>query len=288
MGLPKLLLIRGLGHSGTTILDLALGSHPRMVGLGEAVRILREPMPGEEQRGPALLRADLRHRRVCTCGLTAAECPVWGEMLAWLPGHDHLPLAVKFQGLMERVERHASGLNEPIQWIVDSYQDDFDLPFQSIPGLDIRVLFLVRDIRSWVYSRSFNLRGGFNGQRALLACFRWYRLNRKFDRALARCGKPVFHLGYEEFALAPEKVLQGLCSWLELDYDAAMLSPGRLSSSHILSGNRVRFDVDKSSKIRYDASWLHGPAWPASLALICPGVGRLNQRLVYASQWLER
>ena len=31
---PMLLLIRGLGHSGTTILDLALGAHPQIVGLG--------------------------------------------------------------------------------------------------------------------------------------------------------------------------------------------------------------------------------------------------------------
>ena len=36
----RLLLIRGLGHSGTTILDLALGAHPQITGLGEAVRLL--------------------------------------------------------------------------------------------------------------------------------------------------------------------------------------------------------------------------------------------------------
>ncbi|MEL0265555.1 MAG: sulfotransferase, partial [Synechococcus sp.] len=31
----KLLLIRGLGHSGTTMLDLGLGAHPQIIGLGE-------------------------------------------------------------------------------------------------------------------------------------------------------------------------------------------------------------------------------------------------------------
>ena len=41
---PKrhLLLIRGLGHSGTTILDLALGAHSQITGLGEAVRLLEK------------------------------------------------------------------------------------------------------------------------------------------------------------------------------------------------------------------------------------------------------
>jgi light-independent protochlorophyllide reductase subunit B len=57
---PGLLLIRGLGHSGSTILDLALGAHPQVVGLGEAVRILTRPAPGEEGRGPAQLRGELR------------------------------------------------------------------------------------------------------------------------------------------------------------------------------------------------------------------------------------
>mgnify|MGYP001212325033 CR=1 FL=1 len=38
-----LLLIRGLGHGGTTILDLALGAHPQITGLGEAVSLLKKP-----------------------------------------------------------------------------------------------------------------------------------------------------------------------------------------------------------------------------------------------------
>ena len=48
---PGLLLIRGLGHSGSTILDLALGAHPQLIGLGEAVRVLERPRLGEEHKG---------------------------------------------------------------------------------------------------------------------------------------------------------------------------------------------------------------------------------------------
>ena len=92
--MKKLLLIRGLGHSGTTILDLALGAHPQMVGLGEAARILARPAPSDAHRGPAQLRGDLRFERRCTCGEVAADCPVWGPVLAWLPEHDDCSLAV--------------------------------------------------------------------------------------------------------------------------------------------------------------------------------------------------
>ena len=52
MAKTGLLLIRGLGHSGTTMLDLALGAHPQIVGLGEAVRVLEHPST-DEANGPA-------------------------------------------------------------------------------------------------------------------------------------------------------------------------------------------------------------------------------------------
>ena len=35
----KLILIRGLGHSGTTILDTILGKHSSIVGIGEGIRV---------------------------------------------------------------------------------------------------------------------------------------------------------------------------------------------------------------------------------------------------------
>ena len=90
-GKQRLLLIRGLGHSGTTILDLALGAHPQITGLGEAVRLLEKPAAKDSHRGPAQLRGALRYQRQCTCGLVADACPVWGPILRWLPAHDDQP-----------------------------------------------------------------------------------------------------------------------------------------------------------------------------------------------------
>ena len=33
--------------------------------------------------------------RQCSCGVPAAECPIWGPLLTWLPAHDGQPLAAK-------------------------------------------------------------------------------------------------------------------------------------------------------------------------------------------------
>ncbi len=281
-GKQRLLLIRGLGHSGTTILDLALGAHPQITGLGEAVRLLEKPAAKDSHRGPARLRGDLRYERLCTCGLVADACPIWGPMLRWLPAHDDQPLPVKLKRLVAAFEPSAAGLHTD-SWVVESYQDDFVLPFLEDPSLEIRVIHLTRDVRSWVHSRSRDGRQRGRSLPGLLPLLRWWRLSARHERQLQRCGKPVFRLGYEELALRPEQSLRRLCDWLELEFTPAMLAPVAQSGSHILSGNRVRFDAKKGAAIQYDADWMTHGSGIAQLALSWPPLAALNRRLVYSA-----
>jgi hypothetical protein len=283
-----LLLIRGLGHSGSTILDLALGAHPRMLGLGEAVRVLQRPQSGEEHRGPARLREDLRFERRCTCGRVAAECPVWSGVLEWLPGHDHLPLPEKLATLLAAAESSASGAGVRLDWVVESYQDDLETPGLDLADREIRILYLVRDVRSWVHSRSRDARKKGEPLPGLRSLGRWWKANRRFQRTFSACGKPVFVLGYEEFALAPQPTLSRLCDWLGLEFSAAMLQPGLESKSHILAGNRMRFDAAKTAQIFYDSDWLASGSWPVSAALLWPGIARMNRKLVYGNHLVTR
>jgi hypothetical protein len=281
---PGLLLIRGLGHSGSTILDLALGAHPQLIGLGEAVRVLERPRLGEEHKGPQQLRGDLRFERRCTCGELAGDCPVWGPLLAWLPAHDDRPLAEKFNRLIEPLTASSP------RWLVESFQADEQLLEAQALGRPVRVIQLTRDVRSWVHSESRrgverHGRGGTVGWRSML---RWWRINRRWEQRLNRSGCAVFRLGYEELALAPEQALRQLCAWLEVGFDPAMLRPGLNSSSHIVSGNRMRFDPRQSLAIRYDAAWLSSAALSLRLAPLLPAVARLNRRLVYSNALLGR
>ena len=275
----NLLLIRGLGHSGTTILDLALGAHPAITGLGEAVRILQKPVAGEEQRGPAQLRGELRHDRCCTCGKIAAACPVWGPMLEWLPANDDNPLVNKIERLVETVE--ASTKSGQLQWLVDSYQADISVPILSWQGGEIRTVFLVRDVRSWVHSRSHKRERPAAAWRALA---RWVRENRKMEARLKLSGHPFFVLGYEELALAPEASLRRLCAWLDLPFDEAMCTPGVSSGSHILVGNRVRFESERAASIHYDGTWLGQASTGVGIVAQMPPVRTMNQRLVYGNR----
>ena len=273
----RLLLIRGLGHSGTTILDLALGAHPSIVGLGEAVRILERPRPDETQRGPAQLRGALRYERPCTCGKLAVDCPVWGPLLDWLPAHDDWPLKAKLKHLLATLP----SVDQP-RWVVDSFQDDRILPFWNDENVEIRVIHLTRDVRSWVHSRSHKERQQGRWLPELRPLLRWWRLSSRDSHRFEPLDHRVLRVGYEELALQPEVALRRICDWLELPFVETMLHPGDHSTSHVLSGNRMRFDLNRRQRIRYDGSWMKAAPGITHLALCIPALSRLNRRLVYS------
>ena len=116
---------------------------------------------------------------------------------------------------------------------------------------------------------------------------RWWHLNARDEQRFAQLGDRIFRLGYEELALQPESTLRRLCDWLELSFSPAMLEPGSCSASHVLSGNRMRFDPTLRKKIQYDGTWMQGKPGLAHLALFHPGLSGLNRRLVYSADVLS-
>ena len=189
--------------------------------------------------------------------------------------------------LMQLAAALPSSSGEPHQVLVDSFQDELVLPQAMPENTDVRVIHLVRDVRSWLHSRLKAARQSAQPLPELRTLLRWWYVNRKFDRALQRCGRPVFRLGYEELALQPERSLRLLCQWLGLPFSEQMLAPGAHSTSHLLSGNRMRFDQDRSRSIRYDATWMASREWLIPASLLMPGVAALNRKLVYSNRLVD-
>lgn len=121
---PGLLLIRGLGHSGSTLLDLVLGGHPSIIGVGEASRVL---LNASEDLSITYRLNDWREQytQPCTCGLMIDECPLWSRFFLGSPVNKSLSFFDQFSRLI-------SPLSSPsTKWIVESYQSDrmlFDYP----------------------------------------------------------------------------------------------------------------------------------------------------------------
>ena len=96
----------------------------------------------------------------------------------------------------------------------------------------------------------------------------------------------TFNLGYEEFALAPAKALSLLCDWLELDFDPRMLLPGSCSKSHVIAGNRMRYQPGRRNEILYDGAWLGSSAISVRSSTLFPPINSLNRKLVYSNNIL--
>ena len=157
----RIIYIAGYGHSGTTILDIALGQHTAVVGAGEITELTRHVWQGNEY---------------CACGAPIQACAFWNPALKkWFEGSEdtflpeYFKLQQKFEGLfglakiicgighgkdLDLYLLHTARLFETIraysnkQIIVDSSKlpgRAMALAFAS--GIDLRVIHVVRDGR---------------------------------------------------------------------------------------------------------------------------------------------
>lgn len=257
----KLILIRGLGHSGTTILDFFLGTHPLIIGIGEGFRTLR----GSEETGiPRKLRTNERHKINCTCDEIVSNCKIWGRTMEYVISNESLGLNEKLSYLLKIIYDEYG--NDKI--IVDSSQSDI----QSLDALkekyDLKIIFLTRDIRSWVNSSIIKF------DRSILKnIFIWNKFYKNFENYLIQNKLDYLKFSYEEFSLETEFITKKISSWLNLNYNdwnfdflnskhhdikgVSWKFDLPSSKSHIAAGNRIRLDKIKRSKITYDFKWIY-------------------------------
>ena len=268
----RVVFITSLGHSGSTLLDLVLGGHERFVGLGEVGNtITRDAVVGRD-RGP-----------VCSCGRSAVECPFWSEVDARLRDEPDAPFERRYAIVFETFNALFGEAVTP----VDSSKSVRHL--QSLVGMgafDLRVLFLLKDVRNFTVSAIDNVaRKRADGRRRMMVtpfgAFRtWHRTNRDLRSYLDRERLPAFQFGYEEFCLAPERIARRICEFLEVDFQPEMLKV-RGSGSHAIRGNRMRFQEEKKT-LSYDHRWFTRSDWLLP-SLLCPRVMRFNREQVYSN-----
>src|SRR3712207_9283100 len=118
----KVLKITGLGRSGSTILDVVLGNHPRIESVGEVGNLMRNGWISRESlRGidPKRLR-----RPICTCGkrldvlyVDAPDeaCPFWASVRGeWVERTD--PESIKSYPKLQRSEERRVGKECRSRW----------------------------------------------------------------------------------------------------------------------------------------------------------------------------
>jgi hypothetical protein len=261
------LYIAGISHTGSTIVGRTLGEQKGAWYAGELRQIW--------ERG-------ILENRTCTCGAAFGDCRFWRAVVERLP----FPAAEKAEELsrlQRRLVRRSAwrlsmlrSVREPERQtftdatealyraivdvtgaarIVDSSKSPaYAALLNRMPGIDLRIVHLVRDPRATAYS-SMRRRGfGFGG--ALAHSIWWMRWNAAVDR-LSRSGIPCVRVRYEDFVRDSAESLEQITSALDLRPASPLPVEGRfvrLSNRHLFSANRSREETGLV-EIRDDAEW---------------------------------
>ncbi|MGF1473511.1 MAG: sulfotransferase [Rubrobacteraceae bacterium] len=275
-GRTKVLYIVGLGRSGSTILSNSLGQIEGFFSAGEICYIWRQ---------------NFIENRLCGCGRPFDECPVWTEVVAEAfpdgvaalemmrlqaagARTRHIPLMLSEKGTeivthrLGKWRANTGRLYGALQSvtnsrvIVDSSKEPaYGYALSTVPGVDFRVLHLVRDPRAAAYSwlkkkhqpdsedREFMHRFSPTKSAAL-----WDTWNTSAE-TLWRGGK-YLRLHYEDFVYEPRKSFGRILDLLDEDAELPLAGEREvmLGISHTVSGNPNRFDTG-SVALKPDRAW---------------------------------
>lgn len=262
----KVIYILSLGHSGSTLLDLMLGSHSRIESVGELAHF--RSFVSEDSDIPA-------ERRFCTCGEPFIGCPYWArvrEDLASTFGTDQISLSSADPRVFG--ERNAVALKSILdvsgkRIICDSSKTRSRLELLiASRRFDVHVVHLVRDSRAVAFSY---IRKGQNPYK--IAAF-WQKTNVyqriRYGR-MRNLGSYVV-MRYEDLVQNPRGEIARALAPLRLEFEDGQLEFWR-ETHHNVSGNRMR--RKEKQNIRLDAEYLRQldqRAWMGCTALSLLGL----------------
>jgi len=273
----KVLYIAGLGHSGSTLIDLILGSSKNAFSLGEIEFF--EDYYFERKK----LKNVCHPSNNCLCGKNLKKCKFWSPIInddrinslfPYIPlkGERKKMVFNTFFGVpkisfgkfsdeefYKDILIQANKIkNNNVDILIDSSKDFRRLSYLSkLKSIDLHVIHLVRDSRGVVSSNiKWNNRWHY-------ALFYWFFMNclfKLFIRKNIPKSKSLM-LSYDMFAMQPDKYLKILVDKFGLDINLdTYINDVNKEKFHQVGGNPINFK--KIDRIKYDRSWKKRlPVW---------------------------
>jgi len=264
----KIVYIAGYGRSGSTLLDIILGSHPEATNLGEVGNLFD-------------LFCD--KTSFCSCGTKYEKCDQWSEVLKrsfpdvsrntlqyykkvqhtiekWTNLHRLLMpnsqvkerrIYTKFIG--ELLSGICNTLGNGI--LIDSTKNSYPFAWRALAlyrlcGLDVRLIHLVRDgrgvINSKIKGNNKKMKIGLHGKEPFSAyrgLIGWILSNLFVIITRMFLPKGCYHLvRYEDLILNPDNELNKMGQFLHLDFSEVIerIQDGKVFNvGHLVAGNRI-------------------------------------------------
>lgn len=276
----RVLYIAGTGRSGSTVLNAILGSHPNCVEVGELTNLVEQGWIQE---------------LYCACGRRAPECPFWKLVRQeWRTRLGEEDLA-RYCALQRRFERRLRwpfvGLESRLRTrsfleyvdrtqallgairtvsgksvVVDSSKGPVRaLCLTRMPGVDLRMIHLIRDARGVAFSllRSYKkdvaagVQRDFSGRSVVRSALLWRIANRLTSSVRHGIGPDRAMLArYEDLVVDPGSVLRKVGALAQLDFEPVIQALERGASvapGHTIAGNRLR--MAGPIRLRLDETW---------------------------------
>jgi sulfotransferase family protein len=280
-GPVKVLYVAGLGRSGSTILANTLGQVEGFFSGGELNFIWKHA---------------LIENRLCGCGKPSQECEFWGPVFDGEFGSQrfalaremmrlqhagartrHIPLMLteggrrKIRGRLGQFLDNTGRLYKAVQVvsgsrvIVDTSKEPaYGYALSMVPGVDLRVLHLVRDPRAAAYSWTKKKHQPDSEQREFMhqktpaqSAVLWDAWNAAIEALWRQMPSKYLRLRYEDFVADPRRSFEEILK-LTGEEDAELPLVGerdvKLGISHTVSGNPNRFDTG-TVELRQDRAW---------------------------------
>lgn len=323
----KVIYLAGYGRSGSTLLDIALGMRPDVFGAGELTALSRHAWKNGEYcacgatvptcpfwsavmaradghagaagngADPQAMLDDLAELQKRMESL-AAWRRVLGRFVPATLGRYHRANRALFRAVAQE-GGPATGLQagKGAVYVLDSSKlPGRALALASMPGIDLRVIHLVRDPRAvaWSMSRPHPKRVEAGVQRelrpkpAVYVALRWLMVNLVCEWLCRRLGEGrTIRVRYEDFVADPPAVLEAISarcipplSTLANDARNDAPLPDVLRPGHQVAGSRHR--MQDSLVIREDHAWERQMPRPAR-RLVSRITGPLLRRYGYAA-----
>jgi hypothetical protein len=243
----KLIYIGGYGHSGSTLLEYLMAGSPAVLACGEVASSIRE-------------RDSDRKEKICSCGLGAEACPVWGFYHA--EGARPLSHAELLHAIMENA-------NGKYAAIVDSSKTawgSFGTPFRLRRsfGRDFVLVHLMRQPAavSWSVLRKKSRRAKREGREPLHYTLRCGATVAAWSLANLACEvfgllypSQYYRLRYEDLVRDPEETLRALFKKVLPGVRWSFTEPDLRDNRHQLYGNSVKHHQLAIADVKEDLKW---------------------------------
>ena len=276
----KILYIVGGGHSGSTLLDVIIGSSENVVSLGEVYFFNSY---NYDINDPKLYSVN---SKICSCKKEFSHCDFWSDVkkiankdlsisriftlsesfkILWNIYSPFKKLSFKlkkednklfFDSIEQKLNRDEVNYN----YLIDSSKDPRRLVrlVEEVGKENVKAIHIVRDVRGYVNSycnkNKWRVKdAGLKTENPLIVTLRWIVVNVASRYFIKKNKIDNIHISYDLFTQSPQEYISTLNTQFNIEIPENFLEVINSKTYHNIHGNLMKFK--KIKEIKKDKSW---------------------------------